>query len=89
MTYKSYFQLDSIKWYKDGREFYRLHPHDGQVKIEMVLIIMIYEQQLMIINHVNNNLDDLMALEMVLTIIIEDQLSTILNNCTHTMTRYD
>ena len=24
------FQLDSIKWYKDGREFYRLHPHDGQ-----------------------------------------------------------
>ena len=44
MTYKSYFQLDSIKWYKDGREFYRLHPHDGQVKIEMVLIIMIYEQ---------------------------------------------
>ena len=44
MTYKFYFQLDSIKWYKDGREFYRLHPHDGQVKIEMVLIIMIYEQ---------------------------------------------
>ena len=24
------FQLDSIKWYKDGREFYRLHPQDGQ-----------------------------------------------------------
>ena len=21
-------QLDSIKWYKDGREFYRLHPHN-------------------------------------------------------------
>lgn len=23
-------KLDSIKWYKDGREFYRLHPQDGQ-----------------------------------------------------------
>ena len=25
--YNSHFaQIDSIKWYKDGREFYRLHP---------------------------------------------------------------
>lgn len=23
-------KLDSIKWYKDGQEFYRLHPHDSQ-----------------------------------------------------------
>ena len=22
-------QIDSIKWYKDGREFYRLHPDRG------------------------------------------------------------
>ena len=22
-------QIDSIKWYKDGREFYRLHPGRG------------------------------------------------------------